>query len=121
MQIHTALDTLDKTLNQAIALRQKLEAAVAHHTMTADEAHDALAALNQAIGGYVQLDLHSSEGSVIHETELRDHLAYLGANIDLAYEMPSAAEHDVFKDLDQQAEAGEQQLKAAIAQGRQVR
>jgi photosystem II stability/assembly factor-like uncharacterized protein len=121
MQIHTALDTLDKTLNQAIALRQKLEAAVAHHTMTADEAHDALAALNQAIGGYVQLDLHSSEGSVIHETELRDHLAYLGANIDLAYEMPSAAEHDVFKDLDQQAQAGEQQLKAAIAQGRQVR
>ncbi|MGB6489659.1 MAG: hypothetical protein WBE91_22545 [Steroidobacteraceae bacterium] len=121
MQIHTALDTLDKTLNQAIAMRQKLEAAVAHHRITADKAHDALAALDQAIGGYVQLDLHSSEGSVIHETELRDHLAYLGANIDLAYEMPSAAEREVFKDLDRQAQAGEQQLNATIAQGQQVR
>ncbi len=69
----------------------------------------------------MQLDLHSSEGSVIHETQLRDHLAYLGANIDLAYEMPTAAEQDVFQDLDRQAQAGEQQLEAAIAQGQQVR
>jgi photosystem II stability/assembly factor-like uncharacterized protein len=120
MQIHTSLDTLDRTLNQAIAMRQKLQAAVAHHGITADEAHDALAALDQAIGAYVQLDLHSSEGSVIHETELRDHLAYLGANIDLAYETPDAAERDVFKDLDSQAQAGEQQLKAAIAQAQRA-
>jgi photosystem II stability/assembly factor-like uncharacterized protein len=120
MQIHTDLDTLDKTLNQAIAVRQKLLAAVAHQRITADKAHAALAALDQAIDGHVQLDLHSSEGSVIHETELRDHLAYLGANIDLAYEMPGAAEHQVFNDLDQQAQAGERQLEAAIAQGRQV-
>ena len=120
MQIHTALDTLDKTLNQAIAVRQKLEAAVARHRIAADKGHAALAALDEAIGGYVQLDLHSSEGSVIHETELRSHLAYLASNIDLAYEMPSPAEHEVFKDLDQQARAGEQQLEAAIAKGRQV-
>jgi len=120
MQIHTSLDTLDRTLNQAIAMRQQLQAAVAHHRITADKARDALAALDQAIGGYVQLDLHSSEGSVIHETKLRDHLAYLGANIDLAYEMPDAAERDVFKDLDSQAQAGEQRLKAAIAQGRET-
>jgi hypothetical protein len=120
MQIHTTLDTLDKTLNRAIAVRQKLQAAVAHHQVTPNKAQAALAALDQAIGGYVQLDLHSSEGSVIHETELRDHLAYLGANIDLAYEMPGAAEHQVFNDLDQQAQAGERQLEAAIAQGRQV-
>jgi photosystem II stability/assembly factor-like uncharacterized protein len=120
MQIHAELDGLDKSLNQAIALRQKLEAAVGQHKMAADKAHDALAALAQAIGSYVQLDLHSSEGSVIHETKLRDHLAYLAANIDLAYEPPTAAEHQVFADLDHEAQTGEQQLKAAIAQGRQV-
>jgi photosystem II stability/assembly factor-like uncharacterized protein len=120
MQIHTTLDTLDKTINQAIAVRRQLEAAVAHHKMTADKAHAALAALDQAIGSYAQLDLHSSEGSVIHETKLHDHLAYLGANIDLAYEMPSEAEHQVCNDLDQEAQAGERQLEAAIAQGRQV-
>ncbi|MHB8814040.1 MAG: hypothetical protein ACYDAE_12305, partial [Steroidobacteraceae bacterium] len=120
MQIHTSLDTLNKTLNQAIATRGKLEAAIAHQKVTAEKARDALAALNQAIGSYVQLDLHSSEGSVIHETKLRDHLAYLAADIDLAYELPTAAEHQVFDDLDHQAQAGEQQLKAAIAQGEQV-
>ncbi len=120
MQIHASLDTLDKTLNRAIAVRRKLQAAVARHQVTPDKAQAALAALDQAIGGYVQLDLHSSEGSVIHETELRDHLAYLGANIELAYEMPSAAEHQVFSDLDRQAQAGERQLEAAIARAQQA-
>jgi chorismate mutase len=120
MQIHATLDTLDKTLNQAIATREKLAAAVAHHKLSADKAQAALAALDQAINSHVQLDLHASEGPLLHETKLRSHLAYLAANIDLAYEMPTAAEHQVFGDLGHEAEAGEQQLKAAIAQGRQV-
>ncbi|MGH8181561.1 MAG: WD40/YVTN/BNR-like repeat-containing protein, partial [Steroidobacteraceae bacterium] len=120
MQIHTTLDTLDKALNQAIAIRQKLDGAVADHKVTADKAHAALAALDQAINGNVQLDLHASEGPLLHETKLRSHLAYLAADIDLAYEMPTAAEHQVFEDLSHQAQTGEQQLNAAIAQGRQV-
>jgi hypothetical protein len=120
MRIHTTLDTLDKTLNQAIASRQKLQAAVASHKVTADQAHSALAALDQAINRYVQLDLHASEGPLLHETKLRSHLAYLAANIDLAYEMPTAAEHQVCDDLSREAQTGEQQLNAAIAQGRQV-
>ena len=120
MQIHATLDTLDKTLNQAIATRQKLDAAVAHHKITADQAHAALAALEQAINANVQLDLHASEGPLLHETKLRSHLAYLAANIDLAYEMPTAAEHQVYDDLSHEAQTGEQQLNAAIAQGRQV-
>jgi len=120
MRIHTTLDTLDKTLNEAIATRQKLQAAVAGHKVTADRAQAALAALDQAINGYVQLNLHASEGPLMHETKLRSHLAYLAANIDLAYEMPTAAEHQVYDDLSHEAQTGEQQLNAAIAQGRQV-
>lgn len=120
MQIHTTLDTLDKTINQAIATREKLEAAVAHHQLTAEKAQDALVALDNAIGESVQLDLHSSEGTLLHESKLRSHLAYLAANIDLAYEMPTAAEHQVFDDLNHQAQASEQQLKAAVAQGERV-
>jgi photosystem II stability/assembly factor-like uncharacterized protein len=120
MQIHTTLDTLNKTLNQAIATRQKLQAAVARHKITADQAHAALAALDQAINGYVQLDLHASEGPLLHETKLRSHLAYLAADIGLAYEMPTTAEHQVFDDLSHEAQTGEQQLNAAIAQGRPV-
>ncbi|HVS77086.1 MAG TPA: hypothetical protein VHE11_09135 [Steroidobacteraceae bacterium] len=120
MQIHAALDTLDETLNQAIATRQKLETAIARHRMTAGKAHDALAALDQAIGSCVQLDLHSSEAPLLHESKLRSHLAYLAANIDLAYELPTPAEHQVFDYLDQKAQAGEQRLKSAIAQGEKL-
>ncbi|HEV2271353.1 MAG TPA: hypothetical protein VGR92_18020 [Steroidobacteraceae bacterium] len=120
MKIHGDLDTLDKTLNQAIATRERLAAAVAHHKLTAAKAHAALAALDHAIGSYVQLDMYASEAPLLHETKLRDHLAYLAANIDLAYEMPTAAEQQVFDDLDHEAQAGEQQLQAAIAQGERV-
>ena len=120
IQIHSALDTLDKTLNQAIAARQKLAAAVAHHRVAEDKAHDAIAALDKAIGTCVQLDLHASEGPLLHETKLRSHLAYLAADIGLAYERPTAAEHQVFNDLNQEAQTGEQQLKDAIAQGQRV-
>ena len=120
MQIHAALDTLDKTLNQAIATRQKLTAAVAHRRVSEAKAHDALAALDKAIGTYVQLDLHASEGPLLHETKLRSHLAYLAADIDLAYERPTAAEHQVFGDLNREAQTGERQLKDAIAQGQRV-
>jgi len=120
MQIHAALDTLDKTLDRAIATRQRLQAAVAHHKVTADKAHAALAALDQAIGGYVQLEMDGSEGPLMHETKLRSHLAYLASNIDLAYEPPTAAERQVFEDLSHEAQTGEQQLNAAIAQGEQA-
>ena len=34
--------------------------------------------------------------------------------------MPTAAEHQVYDDLSHEAQTGEQQLNAAIAQGRQV-
>jgi photosystem II stability/assembly factor-like uncharacterized protein len=120
MQIHTALDRLDETINQAIGSRQKLEAAVARHKLTADKAHAALMALDQAIGSSVQLDLHSSEGPLLHESKLRSHLAYLAADIDLAYDMPTQAERQVFEQLDHEAQASEQQLNAAVAQARQV-
>ena len=120
MQIHATLDKLDETINRAIATRGKLEAAVAHHKLTAGKAHQALAALDEAIGENVQLALASSEGPLLHESKLRSHLAYLAANIDLAYEMPTAAEHEVFNDLDREAQAGEQRLQAAITQGEQM-
>jgi len=94
MQIHATLDKLDKTINRAIATRGKLDAAVAHHKLTAEKAHAALAALDEAIGENVQLALASSEGPLLHESKLRSHLAYLASNIDLAYETPTAAEHE---------------------------
>jgi photosystem II stability/assembly factor-like uncharacterized protein len=115
LKIHTALDSLDKKLNEAIALRTKLEAAVRDHRLTEAQAGSALSGLNAEISNLVELRIQSSEGSVIYETRLRSHLAYLAADVELAYQRPVPAEYAVFDKLNQEAQAGEQKLDDAIA------
>ncbi|HUJ12726.1 MAG TPA: hypothetical protein VL284_02965, partial [Thermoanaerobaculia bacterium] len=104
MQIHQALDELDRAINEAIAARDRLRGA--GNTAAA-------AALDKTINSLVQLDVHSSEGTLLYETKLRSHLAYLQAESDLAYAKPTPAEYQVFEQLDRQAKAGEQALRAA--------
>jgi len=117
LKIHAALDTLDRTLNQAIALRDRLDGAVAAGKLAKASAQPALRALDADIASLVALQIQSSEGSLLHETKLRSHLAYLAADIDLSYDRPTQAEYAVFDHLDRQAQAGEQKLHADIARG----
>lgn len=117
LKIHAALDTLDRTLNQAIAVRDQLDGVVAAGKV---KAQPALSALDSDIAGLVALQIQSSEGSLLHETKLRSHLAYLAADIDLSYDRPTQAEYAVFDHLHQQAQAGEQKLHADIAQGQRM-
>jgi photosystem II stability/assembly factor-like uncharacterized protein len=112
LQIRDDLDALDKEINAALAARDKLQARAANDPKAAS----ALAALNRDIDSVAQMAMKSSEGSLLYETKLRDHLAYLAADIDLAYERPTAAQEAVFRELDQQAKEGQKKLKADIAQ-----
>ncbi len=112
LKIHKALDSLDTTINEAIAERDRLQANA--------QAGQALSDLNAAINGLVQMDIHASEGSLLHETKLRSHLAYLAGDIDLAYTAPTAAQQAVFTELSQEATAGEQKLRAAIAEAKPI-
>jgi hypothetical protein len=73
------------------------------------------AALDAAIGEVVQLKITSSEGSLLYETKLRDRLAYLAADVDMAYERPTAAQYAVFDELDAKAVAAEAKLTTAMA------
>jgi photosystem II stability/assembly factor-like uncharacterized protein len=107
LEIHQTLDSLDRAVNQAIAVRDSLAAS--------GRAPNVVAALDAAIKELAQLDIHSSEGSLLHETKLRDHLAYLAADIDLAFAAPTAAHAAVFEELHRQAKAGEEALRAALA------
>ncbi|MGB7226192.1 MAG: hypothetical protein WBD26_00465, partial [Candidatus Acidiferrales bacterium] len=66
------------------------------------------------------LDIHSSEGSLLHETKLRSHVAYLAADIDLGYAKPTPAQYAVFAELNEEAQAGEQKLDAAISEGNKL-
>ncbi len=120
LQIHADLDALDKEINQALAARDKLEQAVSTHSLTSAQAGAALTALNRDIGNLAQMAMKSSEGSLLYETKLRDHLAYLAADIDLAYDRPTAAQEAVFRELDQQAKEGEKKLEADLAQAEKV-
>ncbi len=106
LRIHGELDTLDRTVNRAIEIRDRLA--------KAGDAPGAVAGLDSAIDDVVQLNMHSSEGSLLHETKLRSHLAYLAADIDLAYAAPTAAQEAVFEQLAEQARAAEARLRELI-------
>jgi hypothetical protein len=112
LQIHRDLDALDKDIDQAIATRDSLAKTVAGNP----RAGDALSALNRDIGELAQMKMSASEGALLFETKLRDHLAYLAADVDLAYARPTQAHYEVFKMLDAQAKAGQEKLKADVAQ-----
>jgi hypothetical protein len=99
-RIHAALDALDRNVNEAIALRSRV---------------GPNAALDAAIANAVQLHITSSEGSLLHETKLRDRLAYLAADIDMAYDRPTAAQDAVFDELQGLAAAAQAKLTSAMA------
>ncbi|MBV8669060.1 MAG: glycosyl hydrolase [Candidatus Eremiobacteraeota bacterium] len=112
LQIHTTLDTLDQTINAALDARTKLNVAMETGRLTTPKARTSLTTLDDEIGELVQLNIHSSEGQLLHEAKLRSHLAYLSADIDLAFVRPTTAQYAVFDELDKQAKSGEQQLEA---------
>ncbi|HEY7981594.1 MAG TPA: hypothetical protein VID19_08905 [Candidatus Eremiobacteraceae bacterium] len=120
LRIHAALDALDTKVNEAMTAREALAAAIARHKSASDSASATLAQLDARIGDLVQLDLHSSEGPLIHEIKLRSRLAYLAADIDLSYGRPTTAQDDVFADLEAKATAGERALEQVVAAAKQL-
>jgi photosystem II stability/assembly factor-like uncharacterized protein len=114
LQIHETLNRLDRTINKAIQVRDKLKIAVASGKIPEATARVPLHTLNNEINNLVQLEIQSSEGDVLHETRLRSHLAYLAADIGLSYDQPTQAQYAVFRDLDRKAVAGERALDTVI-------
>jgi photosystem II stability/assembly factor-like uncharacterized protein len=108
-QIYRTLDQLNRSINGAIDARDRLAAA------GKPEMAGAIAALDAAIAHLVQLDVQSDEGTVLHPVRLRSQLAYLAADIDLAYARPSPAQYAVFSQLESEASAGERNIDAVLA------
>ncbi len=120
MKVHNALDSLDKTIDQAEQVREKLEAAVRSHKVERNRASRAIASLNDAINALIQMKIQSSEGSLLHETKLHSHLAYLQADIGLAYKKPTPAQYAVFQELAQKEKRGEGTLRSAMARANRL-
>jgi len=66
------------------------------------------------------MNIHSSEGDLLHQPKVHGHLAYLEANVGLAYVRPTPAQYAVFRYLDQAVEAGEHRLRKAIANAKKL-
>ncbi|HTX41235.1 MAG TPA: hypothetical protein VMD25_05370 [Acidobacteriaceae bacterium] len=107
-QIHDDMNALNTDLNRALAVRDSL-AATGNASATLD-------ALNQELDSVVQMKIRSSEGDTMHEAKLHMYLAYLAADIEVAYARPTAAEYDVFRTLDRQTKVAEQKLKSLTAE-----
>jgi len=117
LALHQAVDLLDRQINAAIGVRQRLAKAVAAHKLDAAAAAPALAALDEAVAAVVQRKVRSSEGDVMNEMRLRSFLAYLQADIGLDYEPPNAAQIAACNRLEDEARSGEVKLRAATAAG----
>jgi photosystem II stability/assembly factor-like uncharacterized protein len=120
LALHSTIDVLDRDINAAIRVRQRLEHAVGAHKVAADRAAAALDALNQAIDGVVQLKVRSSEGDVMNEMRLRSFLAYLQSNVGLDYEPPDTGLIAACARLEGQARSGESKLETATAAGQRL-
>jgi photosystem II stability/assembly factor-like uncharacterized protein len=102
MQIRDTLDTMDRTINAALAARERMP----------DGARKA--ALDRAIDSLVNLQTHSSEGPLSTGTRTRDHLAYLQSDVDYAYDKPTPAQYEVFAQLHREAVTGMARLRSLM-------
>jgi len=101
MRIRNTLDSLNRAVNAALAARLRLPA-------------DKRAQLDAALADMVQLNVHSSEGDLLHESKMRDHLAFLMNSLDLAYQAPTSAEYAIYDELRAGAAAEIARLRAAM-------
>ncbi|MFN2527435.1 MAG: WD40/YVTN/BNR-like repeat-containing protein [Candidatus Baltobacteraceae bacterium] len=101
-RIHDTLDDLNRAINAARAAR-------GHLSMERRRALDAV------LAGAVQMNIRSSEGDLLHEVKLRDHLAFLMNELDTTYSAPTAAENETYQELQAQAASSITRLKELSA------
>ena len=98
-RISNTLDTLDRAVNSALGERSLLTP-------------DQRAQVDNIVNDTVQFKVASSEGDLLHELRLRDHLAFLMNSLDLAYQAPTAAEYATYDELRSHADADLARLRA---------
>jgi hypothetical protein len=98
-QISGTLGALNQAINAAMAARAQASPATR-------------AQIDALVAKFAQFQVHSDEGDLLHETELRDHLTFLMNELDLAYQPPTAAEQSAYAGLKAEADAAIAQLNA---------
>lgn len=104
IKIRATIDGMDKAIAAAMAARSKMTPA-------------RRTAVDRAIANLVMLKVHSSEADVLYEVKLREELAFLGNEIETAYDRPTAAEYATYDDIQSDVTTGLAQLQAALSSG----
>ena len=102
-QILDTIDRLDRAIAAAMTARGKLPP-------------EKRAQVDSEIASLVQLDIHSSEADVLHETKIREQLAFLMNSLEGAFTRPTPAEYAAYQELKAQATDGAANLQTLTAQ-----
>ncbi len=102
MKVYRTLDALDSAIDRAMAAAPRLPA-------------PRRAAVRAAIADLVELESHSSEGDLLHETKLRTHIAFFGNELEMSYHKPTDAELATYDELSGEATAGIARLQSLMA------
>ncbi len=114
-KIFDTLDGLDRTIDEAIDARDRIDALRVGHRIGQQQARATMARLNRAIDAVVNLRLHGAEDDAMQAPRLHSNLGFLLSDVDFAYARPTRAQHEVFRQFKAQAKAGERELRVAIA------
>ncbi len=121
MQIHTAVNQLDKTLNQAIDARKALQKALSDHRAPGKaRAQKVLAGLNREIDGLVDLRIQSGEGALVYPPMLRSWLSAIAGSIGSAFVPPTAAQQRVAAMYISLEHSAVSRLRSAISNAKAV-
>jgi len=100
-RISKTLDAINGAVNAALAERSRFSPAQQ-------------AQVDSAIDELVQFNVDSSEGDLLHELRIRDHLAFLMNSLDLAYQAPTSAEYAAYDQLRGEADAALSRLEKIV-------
>ena len=100
-RINNTLDRLNSAIDSALAERSRLSPGQR-------------ARLDSEVNSVVQFKVASSEGDLLHELRLRDHLAFLLNSLDLAYQAPTPVEYSTYAELRSEADSALQRLASLM-------
>lgn len=114
MRLQDAANRLDTSLNQAIDTRSALQKFVLASNSPADVAKPEITRLSQDINSLVDLQIQSSEGSLVYPDLLRSWLWRISMRVGMSLTAPTPGMVGVANDYIQQADAGAAQLQSDV-------
>lgn len=114
MRLQDAANRLDTSLNQAIDTRSALQKFVLASNSPAGVAKPEITRLSQDINSLVDLQIQSSEGSLVYPDLLRSWLWRISMRVGMSLTAPTPGMVGVANDYIQQADAGAAQLQSDV-------